>query len=139
VDGEALVPLPVLDAAGRGAFEHDGRAYAVFTLASDGSAGSGGSAAGGTVVVTDGACPHKGGPLAEGVLRDGAVVCPWHWYTFELATGRCRTASEVSLRRHPVVDVAGRLHARLDPPPVPLSWAERLRAHAREDQRFSSQ
>lgn len=115
--GGALVPLPALDAAGRGAFEHDGRAYAVFTVD-------------GRVVVTDGACPHRGGPLADGVLRDGAVVCPWHWYVFDLATGTCRTAAEVALRRHDVVDVDGRPHARVVAPVV-RSWADRLRAHAR--------
>ncbi|MFN0280771.1 MAG: Rieske (2Fe-2S) protein [Kineosporiaceae bacterium] len=121
---EALVALPELDARGRGAFVHEGHAYAVFTL--EGGAGDRGR----EVVVTDGVCPHKGGPLAEGVLRDGAVVCPWHWYTFDLATGACRTADEVSLRRHPVVEVAGRLHARVSAP-VRRSWAEVLRAHAR--------
>ena len=112
-----LVPLPALDGAGRGTFAHDGRVYAVFTTP-DG------------VVVTDGVCPHKGGPLAEGVLRDGAVVCPWHWYTFDLATGACRNADEVSLRRHEVLDVDGVPHARVVPPVV-TSWADRLRAHAR--------
>jgi nitrite reductase/ring-hydroxylating ferredoxin subunit len=114
----ALVPLPALDAAGRGSFVHDGRTYAVFTHS-------------GELVVTDGACPHKGGPLADGVLRDGAVVCPWHWYTFDLATGTCRTADEVSLRRHPVVEVDGRPHAQVSAP-VTLSWSQRLRAHASE-------
>ena len=75
-------------------------------------------------------CPHKGGPLAEGTVRDGSVVCPWHWYAFDLATGECRNAHEVTLRRHEVVDVDGVPHARLTVPAV-LSWAERLRAHAR--------
>ncbi len=114
---EALVPLPERDADGRAAFVHDGRTYAVFTVD-------------GEVVVTDGTCPHKGGPLVEGVLREGAVVCPWHWYTFDLRTGQCRTANEVALHRHEIVDVDGRLHARVRPP-VAASWAERLRAHAR--------
>ena len=114
----AVVPLPPLDAAGRGTFEHDGRSYAVFTVD-------------GAVVVTDAACPHKGGPLPEGLVRDGAVRCPWHWYTFDLVTGECRNANEVSLRRHDVVEVDGRPHVRLVPPPVTTSWADRLRAHAR--------
>ena len=32
-------------------------------------------------------CSHMGGPLAEGTLRDGCVVCPWHGSTFRLADG----------------------------------------------------
>ncbi|GHC99982.1 Rieske 2Fe-2S domain-containing protein [Zhihengliuella salsuginis] len=32
-------------------------------------------------------CSHLGGPLAEGELRDGCVVCPWHGSEFDLRTG----------------------------------------------------
>ena len=41
--------------------------------------------------VYDGVCPHLGGPLVEGRLSARAVVCPWHSYTFDPATGRCLT------------------------------------------------
>jgi len=33
-------------------------------------------------------CPHWGGPLDEGEIADGAVVCPWHGYRFDLTSGR---------------------------------------------------
>jgi CDGSH-type Zn-finger protein/nitrite reductase/ring-hydroxylating ferredoxin subunit len=36
----------------------------------------------------DGRCPHQGGPLSEGVLRNGAVRCPWHGHDFDLKTGK---------------------------------------------------
>jgi nitrite reductase/ring-hydroxylating ferredoxin subunit len=32
-------------------------------------------------------CAHLGGPLSEGSLQDGAVVCPWHGSTFRLEDG----------------------------------------------------
>jgi NADPH-dependent 2,4-dienoyl-CoA reductase/sulfur reductase-like enzyme/nitrite reductase/ring-hydroxylating ferredoxin subunit len=32
-------------------------------------------------------CPHLGGPLEEGVIRDGKAICPWHHACFDLATG----------------------------------------------------
>lgn len=32
-------------------------------------------------------CPHKQGPLAEGVAGGGKVICPLHSHKFELATG----------------------------------------------------
>jgi nitrite reductase/ring-hydroxylating ferredoxin subunit len=86
----------------------------------------------GELVVTDGACPHNGGPLAEGLVRDGVVTCPWHWYSYELATGRCRTAAGYSLRRYRVVLVDGLPHASLPPVPPARSWSEILRAHARQ-------
>ena len=42
---------------------------------------------GGTVCVVDGVCPHEGGPLGQGVLEDGRVVCPWHAFAYDLRTG----------------------------------------------------
>lgn len=32
-------------------------------------------------------CSHRGGPLHEGELRDGTVVCPWHQSAFDLVDG----------------------------------------------------
>jgi len=34
------------------------------------------------------ACNHKGGPLAEGRMRDEFVVCPWHGWEYSVVTGR---------------------------------------------------
>jgi nitrite reductase/ring-hydroxylating ferredoxin subunit/uncharacterized membrane protein len=33
------------------------------------------------------ACAHLGGPLSEGELKDGSVVCPWHGSEFRLTDG----------------------------------------------------
>jgi nitrite reductase/ring-hydroxylating ferredoxin subunit/uncharacterized membrane protein len=32
-------------------------------------------------------CAHLGGPLSEGTLKDGSVVCPWHGSEFALDDG----------------------------------------------------
>jgi nitrite reductase/ring-hydroxylating ferredoxin subunit/uncharacterized membrane protein len=32
-------------------------------------------------------CTHMGGPLSEGTLKDGSVVCPWHGSEFGLEDG----------------------------------------------------
>jgi len=42
---------------------------------------------GGAIAVLDGTCPHEGGPLGEGIIEDGRVVCPWHAYAFDVRTG----------------------------------------------------
>ncbi len=36
---------------------------------------------------TQATCPHRGGPLAEGLVGGGVVVCPLHGRRFDLATG----------------------------------------------------
>ena len=41
----------------------------------------------GTICVLDGTCPHEGGPLGEGMIEEGRVVCPWHGYAFDARTG----------------------------------------------------
>lgn len=114
------VPLPALDAAGRARFEHDGRWFAVFSVD-------------GAPVVTDDACPHKSGQLSGGLVRDGAIVCPFHFYAFDLRSGRCRTTELYTIRLYPVETHDGDLVA-LIPPLVKRSWSELLRAHAREGQ-----
>jgi nitrite reductase/ring-hydroxylating ferredoxin subunit/uncharacterized membrane protein len=34
-------------------------------------------------------CAHLSGPLSEGEISDGCVICPWHGSTFRLADGAC--------------------------------------------------
>ena len=33
-------------------------------------------------------CPHKGGPLSQGIVHGHAVTCPLHNWSIDLATGR---------------------------------------------------
>ncbi len=32
-------------------------------------------------------CPHKGGPLCDGIVSGATVVCPLHGWRFDLDTG----------------------------------------------------
>ena len=59
------------------------------------------------------------------------LVCPWHWYRFDLDTGACATNSDYRLATYPIVERDGQWFADVGEPPVARSWAERLRAHAR--------
>lgn len=39
-------------------------------------------------------CPHKGGPLSEGMVHDGCVTCPLHGMVISLETGAALGADE---------------------------------------------
>jgi nitrite reductase/ring-hydroxylating ferredoxin subunit len=41
----------------------------------------------GKLCALDNVCVHRGGPLGQGVIVDGAVVCPWHGWMYNPQTG----------------------------------------------------
>jgi nitrite reductase (NADH) small subunit len=41
----------------------------------------------GSLAATQASCPHREGPLADGMVGMGSVVCPLHGRKFSLATG----------------------------------------------------
>ncbi len=38
-------------------------------------------------------CPHRGGPLADGLIDGQQVICPLHNHAFRLADGQCTTGA----------------------------------------------
>jgi len=111
------VPLPREGDGFARRLEHAGRLFAVFEVD-------------GEPVVTDDACPHKGGPLSQGLVQAAVVTCPFHWYAFDLATGACRTNGQYELIRYPVLQRDGRWWVQI-PPLKKISWSRLLRAHAK--------
>ena len=59
------------------------------------------------VFATGGTCPHRGGPLAEGIVHDRKVTCPLHNAVFDLATGEGTDGH--SIRTYPVRVEDGRV------------------------------
>ena len=49
---------------------------------------------GGRYLTIDNTCPHKGGPLCDGIVAGTSVVCPLHGRRFDLNTGVPVRASE---------------------------------------------
>lgn len=47
-------------------------------------------------------CPHKGGPLSQGIVHGGRVTCPLHNWTIELETGQAAAPDEGCVRRYPL-------------------------------------
>lgn len=54
----------------------------------------------GAVFATQADCPHRGGPLADGLLGEQTLICPLHALKFDLASGRALDGS-CALRTYP--------------------------------------
>jgi 3-phenylpropionate/trans-cinnamate dioxygenase ferredoxin subunit len=76
------------------AFQVAGRSIAMFNVE-------------GVIHAIDNDCTHDGGPLSEGVVGDGCVVCPWHGAEFDLVTGKALTPPAVEDVRSYKVFVSG--------------------------------
>lgn len=50
----------------------------------------------------DNTCPHQGGPLGEGFLQGSVVTCPFHFWQFDLKTGRCPEFPDARVSRFAV-------------------------------------
>jgi nitrite reductase (NADH) small subunit len=62
----------------------------------------------GRLFATDNTCPHRGGPLAEGLVGNGTVICPLHGWKIDLRSGRCH-GEAAGVRIYPVRVVNGRI------------------------------
>jgi nitrite reductase (NADH) small subunit len=70
------------------AFEIGGRSIAVFRTRT------------GAVHAVDNRCPHKGGPLADGIVAGSRIVCPLHAYRFNLSDGMCEADASCRVAAH---------------------------------------
>lgn len=77
----------------------DGRRVAIFRLPTGFAA-------------TDAECPHRGGPLSDGLVADGCVTCPLHNWRLDLTTGTIGGEGD-RMPIHDVVEDDGRLWVRL--------------------------
>jgi nitrite reductase (NADH) small subunit len=47
-------------------------------------------------------CPHKGGPLSEGIVHGQSVTCPLHNWVFDLNTGEAQGADDGRIETYPL-------------------------------------
>jgi nitrite reductase/ring-hydroxylating ferredoxin subunit len=69
----------------------------------------------GQVRCLDAICPHAGACLAGGQVADHHLICPQHLLRFELDTGRCPDAPELTADCYPTLIEEGRVYVRLTP------------------------
>lgn len=96
-----ICPQSELPAAGQaGEFTVNGRTLCVANV-------------GGAISVLSGVCPHEEGPLGEGSIENGRVVCPWHGYSYDVKTGLSSEDPDLKAEVYESVIENGELRARL--------------------------
>jgi nitrite reductase (NADH) small subunit len=61
----------------------------------------------------DNSCPHKGGPLADGMLAGDQVVCPLHAFRFDGTSGACDQAGICAVNTYSITQKEGVIFIRL--------------------------
>ena len=56
----------------------------------------------GDVFASEPRCPHRQGPLADGIVGDHKVICPLHAFVFDLASGQAIGNSCRAIKTYPV-------------------------------------
>ncbi|OJZ70405.1 (2Fe-2S)-binding protein [Mycobacterium paraffinicum] len=106
MSGVNLGPVDQIPVGEGRTFVVEGRQIAVFRLRD------------GSLRALDAVCPHRGGPLADGLADARVVICPLHGFTYDLATG-CEVSGGASVTAYPVhvdngtvqLSVDGKVHA----------------------------
>jgi len=59
-------------------------------------------------------CPHRGGPLSQGLVHGTSVTCPLHNWVISLETGNALGADAGTVKTIPVCVEDGRIFIALD-------------------------
>ena len=96
--GEVTIgPLSAIPPGEGRSFVADGEKIAVFCTR------------GGKVFAVQAECPHRGGPLADGLLGGTTLICPLHGWKFDLTTGN-PLMGDCAIKTFPVrVDERGQI------------------------------
>ena len=68
---------------------------------------------GSSVTCFQNACAHLGFPIHDGEVENGIITCPHHGFQYDLSSGECLTAPEVSLQSHAVRVIGPRVEVRI--------------------------
>ncbi len=56
----------------------------------------------GTYSAMDNICLHRGGPLGQGMIENGKVICPWHGWAWDAQTGQASQDSRAKVTVYPL-------------------------------------
>ncbi|HAD24517.1 MAG TPA: nitrite reductase (NAD(P)H) small subunit [Alphaproteobacteria bacterium] len=70
------------------------------------------------VFALDDRCPHKDGPLSQGIVHGQAVTCPLHNWKIGLSTGQAAAPDEGCVRTYPVKLEGGDIYLQIAAKPA---------------------
>jgi nitrite reductase (NADH) small subunit len=56
----------------------------------------------GTITAMDNVCLHRGGPLGQGVIEGGKIICPWHGWQWDPNTGAAINNANAKVGVYPI-------------------------------------
>lgn len=56
----------------------------------------------GALCALDNTCLHRGGPLGQGVVAEGKLVCPWHGWQWDPRTGQAAHSPDARVSVYPL-------------------------------------
>lgn len=56
----------------------------------------------GSYSAMDNVCLHRGGPLGQGTIEQGKVVCPWHGWEWDPKTGQAVNTPNARIAVYPL-------------------------------------
>ncbi len=56
----------------------------------------------GAIIAMENICLHRGGPLGQGTVEDGKLVCPWHGWRWDPQTGAAVHNPNARLTVYPI-------------------------------------
>jgi nitrite reductase (NADH) small subunit len=68
----------------------------------------------GTITAMDNVCLHRGGPLGQGLIEKGKLVCPWHGWAWDPQTGQAVHNPAAKLNVYPIRIENGNLLVDVD-------------------------
>ena len=68
---------------------------------------------GGEFFAVSNVCPHAGGPVGDGDLRDDVVTCPLHGWSFDVRDGSCAVDPSMALQSYDTVVLRGKVYVRV--------------------------
>jgi pyruvate oxidase len=74
----------------------------------------------------DNRCPHQGGPLGDGQIENGYVICPWHGYEYNPCSGRPPEGFSDGATAYAVRERDGGLEVELPVPEERISLMDQM-------------